>query len=64
MPRCVEQQRYFRQGKLQQKNSVNSDGTGSAQLRHSEFESMPMVPSHFSTNWGHSVMGNFVRRNP
>ena len=28
------------------------------------FEVMPIVPSHVSTNRGHSVIGNFVRRSP
>jgi len=28
------------------------------------FEVIPIVPSHVSTNRGHSVIGNFVRRSP
>ncbi len=28
------------------------------------FEIIPIVPSQVSTNWGHPVIGNFVRRSP
>jgi hypothetical protein len=28
------------------------------------FEVIPIVFSHVSTNWGHPVIGNFLRRSP